>query len=186
MKATIISDEEYLTDQFQRLHQEVESCLKAKDFEVQETQVGRDDLTFCRGCFGCWVKKPGECVINDSISQINRAVMNSDVVVYLSPVVFGQFSANIKNVIDRWLPNMLPFFVTRPDGSTMHPPRYNTYPKQIIIGYANELTADDGQLFIDITRKHRRNVEVLVYHGEEHEISAAFGKMDLKREDGQL
>ena len=44
--------------------------------------------------------------------------MTSDVVVYLCPVVFGQFSANMKYAIDRWLPNMLPYFITKDDGST--------------------------------------------------------------------
>ena len=149
-------------------------------------EVGTDNLTFCTGCFGCWIKKPGECIINDMMAEINRRVMNSDTVIYLSPIIFGQFSANIKNTIDRSIPNMLPFFATRPDGSTMHPPRYDTYPKQIIIGYEDSISKEDKQLFIDITKKHRRNVDVLIYHDPDENLLEALNKIEFRRVGGLL
>jgi multimeric flavodoxin WrbA len=186
MKAYIISDKDEQTPMFDQLSQLVRSYLTARNFEIEEVQIGRADLTFCMGCFGCWVKKPGECVINDKISQINRTLINSDVAIYLCPVIFGQFSANIKNSIDRFLPNALPFFITRPDGSTIHPSRYSSYPKQIMIGYDEELSLDDAQLFTDITKKHRTNIEVLIYRGNESDITGALDQIDLKRVGGQL
>lgn len=186
MKAFIISDKEYQTGTLEHIRQLCNGYLMERDFVIEETKIGREDLTFCMGCFGCWVKKPGECVIGDAISQINRSMMNSDVVIYLSPVVFGQFSANIKNAVDRWLPNMLPFFETRPDGSTMHPPRYDDYPKQIMIGYGDALDPDDAQLFTDITKKHRTSVEVLIFQNDELEIIERLNNIELKRIGGQL
>lgn len=186
MKALLISDKDYQTETYHRLKDLICIFLKEKGFEADLMEVGKDDLAFCMGCFGCWVKKPGECVINDMMGQINRNSVNSDVVIYLSPIIFGQFSANIKNSIDRWIPNILPFFVTRPDGSTMHPPRYNTYPREIIIGYGNELLEEDMQLFSDITKKHRRNVDVLIYQGDDSSINGALNKMEFGRVGGQL
>jgi hypothetical protein len=138
------------------------------------------------GCFGCWVKKPGECVIGDKMSSINRSSMTSDAVFYLTPIVFGQFSANMKNVIDRWLPNMLPFFESRPDGSTMHPPRYADYPRQIMLGYADALEDEDARLFIDINKKHRNNSEVLIYRGNDSMLLEELGRIPLTRTGGQL
>lgn len=39
---------------------------------MQDLVQGRTDIMllggkieYCRGCFGCWVKKPGECILND-------------------------------------------------------------------------------------------------------------------------
>ena len=186
MKAYIISDLDYQTEIFHRLDDLVSSNLMERGFQIDHRAIGRKDLTYCKGCFGCWVKEPGECVIKDGIGEINNNCMNSDVVVYISPVIFGQFSANIKNAIDRWLPNMLPFFTTRPDGSTMHPPRYKTYPKQIIIGYGNEVSKNDAQLFIDITKKHRINIEVEVFLGDESLIKQVFDKNKLERVGGRL
>lgn len=186
MKAYIISDQEYQTEQFEQLHSLISSYLTTRDFEIEEIQIGRNDLAFCKGCFGCWVKKPGECVISDKIAQINSTAMNSDVVVYLNPVVFGEFSANIKNAIDRWIPNMLPFFVKRPDGSTMHPPRYSSYPRQIMVGYGESLSAEDAQLFVDIIKKHRNNVDALIYRGKSADMTEALDKIELQRVDGSL
>lgn len=161
MKAVVITDKEYQTPLFTQLHEQLITYLGAS--EIEEYAVGRDELACCTGCFGCWVKTPGECVIRDDIRHINRAIMNSDAVFYLTPVVFGQFSANIKTVVDRGLPNMLPFFIVRPDGSTMHPARYEQYPGYVIIGYGDAVSDEDARLFADITRKHRRGAECFVY-----------------------
>jgi multimeric flavodoxin WrbA len=186
MKAILISDKEYQNKTYHSLKDLVEKFLNAKGFETQIMEVGTHNLTFCMGCFGCWIKKPGECVINDMMAQINRSAMNSDLVIYLSPIIFGQFSANIKNTMDRNIPNMLPFFETRPDGSTMHPARYDSYPKQIIIGYGDVISSEDKQLFFDVTKKHRRNIEVLIYHETSENIIEALNKMELRKVGNQL
>ena len=120
------------------------------------------------------------------MASLNSREMNSDVVVFLTPLVFGQFSANIKNAVDRWLPNMLPFFNTRKDGSTMHPPRYDDYPKQIMMGYGADISESDAQLFSDITKKHRSNVNVLIWRGNGAEMTEALENIELKRVSGAL
>ena len=124
--------------------------------------------------------------MKDGIVEINRACLTSDVVVYLCPVVFGQFSANIKFALDRWLPNMLPFFITREDGSTMHSPRYRDYPAQIFIGYGDSMSPDEAQLFTDINLKHRNNVTVIVDQGINADMIAALNTVTLKRVGGGL
>ena len=181
-KAYLISDNEFLSGTHERLRAQLASFFIARGFEIEETLVSHD-LAYCQGCFGCWVKSPGECVIHDEMAHINRTAMTSDVVVYLCPVIFGQFSANMKNAIDRWLPNMLPFFIIRTDGSTMHPPRYKSYPKQLIIGYGDDINAEDAALFADITGKHRVGVDTFIFEGE---IDAYLEKADLQRVEGSL
>lgn len=165
MKALILTDGEYKTDAYDALISLVTELLTQKKYEkIQVWELSRR-LHSCMGCFGCWVKKPGECVIKDEMAELDRLYMNSDAVIFLSPVVFGQFSANIKNAIDRTLPNMLPFFYRRPDGSTMHPPRYKKYPALFLLGYGGGLDQEEAQLFRDITAKHRYGVGVEVYRG---------------------
>jgi multimeric flavodoxin WrbA len=130
MLAYLISDGEFQTALFQQLDQALRSFLLEKGFTIEQTQVNRGDFTNCAGCFGCWVKRPGECVVADGIDTVNRMAMNSDLVVYLCPVVFGQFSANIKTVIDRWLQTCSVFYDT---ARTDRPctPALSGYPKQI-------------------------------------------------------
>jgi multimeric flavodoxin WrbA len=186
MRAYILSDGEFSTNRLTMLDEIVSESLAKRGFEITRKSIAREELQFCRGCFDCWTKTPGECAMKDGIAEINRACMTSDVVVYLCPIVFGQFSANMKSAIDRWLPNMLPFFQTRKDGSTMHPPRYESYPKQIMIGYAEHLSENDAQLFVDITQKHRNNVTILIDRGNDAELSDALYAVSLDRVGGSL
>lgn len=186
MQAYIISDGEFLSTRHDELRSLVLQYLQDQGLEITEKLINRDELAFCRGCFDCWVRTPGECAIKDGIAEINRKCMQSDVVVYLCPVIFGQFSANMKSVVDRWLPNMLPFFMTRKDGSTMHPPRYKDYPKQIFIGYGEDVTPEELQLFQDITLKHRSNIGMIIDHGNDVDVLSALGKMELSRVGGSL
>jgi hypothetical protein len=185
MQAYILSDTEYENAAYTRLDSVITSFLTAQGLSVQKERVGRDDLAFCRGCFGCWVKTPGRCVIHDDMDRINRISMNSDVVIYLTPIVFGQYSANLKNAVDRWLPNVLPTFFSRSDGSTAHPARYESQPRMIMLGYGAE-TPEDEQIFREITGRHRRNGEVIIDHGRDDEIVAALGNLSLQRWKGEL
>ncbi len=186
LKAYILSDAEFSSKRYAKLDELVCGVLKERGFEIQKKSISQGELQFCRGCFDCWVKTPGVCIMKDQIAAINRECMTSDAVIYLCPVVFGQFSANIKSAIDRWLPNMLPFFMTRSDKSTMHPPRYEDYPAQVFLGYGEGLTEDEASLFADITLKHRNGVEVIIDRGDDDAISSALMRMKLNRTGGQL
>lgn len=165
MQALVLTDGEYRTAILGSLALVVRRRLSAAGFGVRTWELGRGAHP-CMGCFGCWVKTPGECVIHDEMQEVDRLYMNSDAVIILSPVVFGHFSANIKNAIDRTLPNMLPFFYRRPDGSTMHPLRYAKYPMLYLIGYGEGLDDEETELFREITERHRYEVKVEVYRGE--------------------
>jgi Multimeric flavodoxin WrbA len=180
MNALMVTDGDYKTDTYDTLRRLTTELLAKRGFETQIRELGRG-LNPCMGCFGCWIKKPGECVINDEMTELNRCYMNSGAVVFLSPVVFGQFSANIKNAIDRTLPDMLPFFYRRPDGSTMHPQRYKKLPALFIVGYGEGLDPEETRLFRDITEKHRYEVGVEVYQGggDTEKISRLFGALDV-------
>lgn len=167
MKAYILSDGEFETERLKKLDSLVKRCLSKKGFEINEKRLKSGELGYCMGCFGCWVKTPGECVIKDSMAEINRGMMTSDVVIYLAPVVYGQYSANMKSALDRWIPNILPLFITKPNGDTMHPARYAENPQFVMIGYGDDLTEKDARLFEDITVKHRDNGTVLIYKDDE-------------------
>ena len=185
MQALILSDSEFKTGQYDDLRTQLCTVLKQKGFDLEEISVGRGELAHCMGCFGCWVKTPGKCKMHDGIAHINQASMRSDAVFYLAPVVFGQFSANMTDVINRWLPNMLPFFMVRPDGSTMHPPRYKSYPAQVFVGYGETVTEEDAQLFEDINHKHRSNVLAFVYKPDT-DIAHRLEGISLTRKEGLL
>lgn len=180
MKAYLISDGDYNTATYQKLSAAVIDFFEKRDFEVEQKSLRKGELHFCVGCYGCWTKKPGECVINDAMAQINRTFNSSDVVVYLSPIVFGQYSPNMKNAIDRWLPNVLPLFITRPDGTTGHPPRYSSGPKRVVIGYGSSVSPEDAQLFLSVV-KHRPAIDAFIYSDHDGSIAECLEKVKLER-----
>jgi multimeric flavodoxin WrbA len=87
----------------------------------------------CLGCFGCWVKTPGECVIDDDGRTVARAAVRSDILVYVTPVTFGGFSSELKKAVDRLIPNISPFFA-KVQGETHHERRYARSPSLIGLG----------------------------------------------------
>ena len=54
----------------------------------------------CTGCIACGYDGP--CVQKDDMEQIRKAVMESDMLVFATPLYFFGFSAQLKAVLDRF------------------------------------------------------------------------------------
>ena len=83
-----------------------------------------EDRAHCVGCFGCWVKTPGECVIKDDISRHGGDMARCERLVIISRCVYGGYSPAVKRVMDRSIPYVHPYFVTR-EGEMHHRQRYD-------------------------------------------------------------
>ncbi|MDU3351391.1 MAG: flavodoxin family protein, partial [Clostridium sp.] len=92
--------------------------LKSEEFEklfpngLEDTSVISDDGSIhnCIGCFGCWLKTPGACVIRDKYGDMGEYLSKCDEVIIISECVYGGFSPFVKNVLDRSISYVLPFF----------------------------------------------------------------------------
>jgi len=90
---------------------------------VKVLQLRDMDIKYCIGCFGCWVKTPGECIARDDSAEVCRTVVHSDVLVCASQVKMGQVSALVKKTLDKLIPLVLPYFTVH-EGEIHHPQRY--------------------------------------------------------------
>jgi multimeric flavodoxin WrbA len=95
----------------------------------------------CIGCFHCWLKTPGLCIFNDDGTKITHALSRANRIVFFTPLVFGTYSADIKNSIERSIGILLPTF-KKWKGEMHHPLRYPIEPEFIGIGFADR--TDDG------------------------------------------
>lgn len=77
----------------------------------------------CLGCFGCWVKTPGACVIRDGVGDMGALLARCDRVDIVSRCRYGGFSPFVKNVLDRSIPYLHPDFVYK-NGEMHHRRRY--------------------------------------------------------------
>ncbi len=67
---------------------------------VTVMNVAHMNIRPCAGCIACGYDGP--CVQRDDMAQIRPAVMESDMLVFASPLYFFGFSAQLKTVIDRF------------------------------------------------------------------------------------
>ena len=93
----------------------------------------------CVGCFGCWIKTPGKCVIADRGADFISLLSRCGELVVLSRMVFGGLSPDIKAVIDRSIGFVLPFF-RYVRGETHHIKRVGNPPDLRYIFYGADMT----------------------------------------------
>lgn len=67
---------------------------------VDVVEVVRLKVGMCRACNACG--SSGPCIQDDDMKSIRSKIMSSDMVVFVTPVHFCGFSAQIKAVIDRF------------------------------------------------------------------------------------
>lgn len=93
------------------------------EYEGWDVVSGPETPRPCVGCFKCWCKTPGECVIKDDLGDMGSRIHHADKVVVISRYTYGGFSGKVKNVFDRSLGYVLPQFeITK--GETHHKRRY--------------------------------------------------------------
>ena len=96
----------------------------------------------CTGCFGCWIKTPGKCVIKDGFDNMGALISKADEVMVISRYTYGGFSSFIKNVFDRSIGWVLPYFEII-NGEMHHKSRYPEDKPFTFIFRGSGLTDDD-------------------------------------------
>ncbi len=133
------------------------SALAARGIDVEAVALRTRDIAPCAGCFGCWTKTPGECVVADDARNILRAYLKSDIVVYATPVTFGGYSSHLKAILDRLLPVLDPRF-TVIGGEVHHRLRYRRYPRTIGLGTLPDPDPEPERLFLGLVARNGLNV----------------------------
>lgn len=142
MNSLILSDKSCKSVLGDNLKTEIIKSLEESKSSFTHYNVDKGSISICKGCFNCWIKTPGECVIDDLGREIGKSYVQSDYLIILTPVLYGCYSPNIKATLDRSIPNILPFF-KRIKGEIHHHPRYNKYPNLIVIGYGEDITDNE-------------------------------------------
>ena len=116
------------------------------------TQLNLRDLTlrYCVGCWGCWVKTPGECSNRDDSPEMGRAVINADFVLWASPLKMGFPSELLKRANDKHLPLIHPYMEVD-QGEAHHLKRYPRYPRLgLLLEPETDTDSRDLQIVTDI------------------------------------
>ncbi|OGO69312.1 MAG: hypothetical protein A2Z37_04335 [Chloroflexi bacterium RBG_19FT_COMBO_62_14] len=143
---------------------------------LREQRIGN-----CAGDFLCWVRSPGVCKTDDDNPLLAARVMQSDLLVYLTPVRFGGYSSCLKRIVDHQIQNVLPFFTTI-HGEIHHKPRYHRYPDLLALGWMPDPDAQSEAIFRHLVWRNAINMHarssgcgVLVGTPDEADLAAQIG-----------
>lgn len=156
MKALILNGSLKDGESLYELNKCVEALLTKSSYEVESVLLHEKQIADCAGCFGCWVKTPGICIKDDYSREVTKNIINSDVVVHLTPVTFGGYSSELKKAVDRTIPLLLPFF-RKVKGEVHHKPRYKSYPKVIVLGTMAKEDAEESEIFNSLVSRNAAN-----------------------------
>ncbi|MBQ2657929.1 MAG: flavodoxin family protein [Erysipelotrichaceae bacterium] len=104
--------------------------------------ISNKPIHSCNGCFCCWDKTPGQCVIKDGFENMGKLIHVADEITVISRYTYGGFSSFIKNVFDRCLGYVLPQFEVI-KGETHHKRRYDEDKPFSFVFYGKKLSEEE-------------------------------------------
>ncbi|MGN9161767.1 flavodoxin family protein [Clostridium sulfidigenes] len=140
--------------------------LESKDFkkifpnQLDDTMVISDDGTIhhCIGCFGCWIKTPAACVIRDKYGDMGEYLSKCQEVILISKCCYGGFSPFVKNVLDRSISYIHPYFVIR-NGEMHHRRRYKNHMDMRVWFYGENITEKEKQTSEKLVKANSINLD---------------------------
>ncbi len=121
------------------------------------------DVHHCIGCFGCWLKDPGKCLIHDGFELNGARVGNASELIIVSANCFGSVSPYVKKNQDRALGYLHPDFAVV-QGELHHKQRYKHNLK-----ITWHIYAADGDTITDAEKETLLGIQVangLNYHAK--------------------
>jgi multimeric flavodoxin WrbA len=158
MKALILNGSKTDEEAMNIISDSLVDSLRIKGHEIEVMVLRNEKIASCLGCFGCWLKTPGECVIHDAGGNLPKKVIQSDIVFLLTPVTFGMYSSELKKAMDRYAcPLLLPFF-EKIDGEIHHSGRYKKYPTLVAVGVLPNPDEESESTFATLVSRNAINL----------------------------
>ncbi len=77
----------------------VNKLVEKLDGEKEVLFLNDLDLGYCNACQSC---QKGDCIKDDDVRSIVSKIEDADLLIFSSPIYFGQMSAQAKTIIDRF------------------------------------------------------------------------------------
>ncbi|MFW5785395.1 MAG: flavodoxin family protein [Chitinispirillaceae bacterium] len=131
----------FITDLTKKLQQ---------DHSVDLFSLDEMNLHYCTGCWSCWWKTPGRCAISDDAEKIFASVINSDFLLFASPLYAGFTSSALKKITDRLIVLLHPYILIK-NGECHHRKRYDTYPDfGVLLEKEKDTDEEDAEIIRNI------------------------------------
>ena len=109
----------------QLTHAFIDGLNQVQENEVEIIDLTKAEIGDCLGCFNCWTKTPGKCVLRDDMDLYLPKVIAADLIIWSFPLYYYSMPSRIKAFMDRTLPTVLPYMTVNEEGHGGHPSRYD-------------------------------------------------------------
>lgn len=123
------------------------SGAKSAGAEIEEIYLCEKNIRGCQGCFSCWVKTPGKCMLKDDMPELLDKVNEVDVLIFATPLYYYSMTSHMKAFVDRMLPLLEPFFIDR-NGMIGHPRRRKEPWKLLLFSNEGFIEKDNFDLLV--------------------------------------
>ena len=146
-------------DEFNSWLEQILMSLETRGHHVGKYSLCAMDLKTCVGCWDCWVKTPGRCSVSDDTAELRRAVLESDMVLFASPLIMGFTSSLLKKLQDKMIPLLSPYF-RNVDGEIHHRPRYSRMPGiGLLLSGEDDSTEEDISITVSLFKRFAVNFD---------------------------
>lgn len=122
----------------------------------EAVDLSQQKIAPCLGCFGCWTRTPGKCVLRDDAVAIYPRIAKSRRVLYVSAVAYGGFDVPMKTMLERAIPVQKPY-IRLLDGETHHVQRNVAMKEADIVAYGAD-TDEERDLFRRLVARNAKNM----------------------------
>ncbi len=157
MKAVILDGAESGDPAIEEVHRSIRSELEEGGWECESFALDTLNIAHCVGCFGCWMKTPGTCLVDDDARVIAREAIQCDLLILLSRVTYGGYSFPLKKTLERMIGLVTPWF-TIVEGEVHHKPRYARFPRLAAVGVMRDYEVEQALLFIKLASRNALNM----------------------------
>ncbi len=127
--------------------------------EIRHVDLSTLQIANCVGCFGCWTKTPGRCVIRDDAVRVYPLIAESDTVVYVSRIKYGGYDTIMKRMLERAIP-IQQAFIRIHRGETHHLQRAVTPKHATIIAYG-AIEQEERSIFERLVARNGYNMNFI-------------------------
>lgn len=118
-------------------------------------------IKHCIGCFGCWIKTPAQCIIQDDYQTMGEFISKCETLTIVSKCVYGGFSPFVKNVLDRSISYLHPYFVIKND-EMHHKMRYDNRFELTVCFYGETITQKENETAKNLVKANAINLGCIV------------------------
>lgn len=124
--------------------------------EVRFVDLSALGIAPCTGCFGCWTRTPGRCVIRDDATAVYPLIARSEAVFYISRLRYGGYDTPMKTMLERAIP-VQQAFIRLLHGKTHHVQPSVALKQATILGYG-DISPAEQELFRRLVGRNAANM----------------------------